>query len=117
MTLTIDTIKTKIEKLTCEWGGQGNVALTGQAHHECNPNHPHRWMCQAIQIDGDILHTGRALWDFTEFEEQCEEDGVIIDDDGMYPWNEFDFEACETYNLNDEDDLETIEELGIFDIK
>lgn len=114
MTMTIDAIKTKIEKLTEKFGGQGNVALTGQAYHGCYPDRPYGWNAPAIQIDGNLLHTGTAQWDFDDFEEQCERDGIEIDDASMYPWdNEFDFVVRDTYELDDDDDLETIE--SIFD--
>lgn len=109
--VTINTIKTKIDKLTCEFGGQAAAALTGTAYHACNPYRPNGWDAPAVQLDGYILSTGKAQWNFDEFVADCETDGIVIDDDGMYPWeNEFEFVAEEKFDLEDEDDLKFVME-------
>lgn len=39
----------------------------------------------------------------------CEADEIVIDDDGMYPWdNEFEFAVDDEFDISDDDDMETV---------
>jgi hypothetical protein len=103
-----DQILSKIEKLTVENGGHGDIACTSEAYHGCWPNRPNGWDAPAVQIQGNMLHEGRACWDFDEHVEEYGEP----EDAGDYPWdNEPEFVINETFDLTDEDDMKFVMEL------
>lgn len=84
---TRDRIKAKIDEFTAQWGGFENIALLREAYHACDPRREFGWRCDAVRIDGNQVEFGVVSydWSFTS-----------------------DFESQETYDLNDEDDLDDV---------
>ena len=93
----LDTIRNKIEKLTNEFGGFENIALTREAYHNCNPNNPNQWACDAVRINGTELEVAKVYWNHDE----------ELEDAADYNWEfgQSDFGgSIEVYDLTDDYD-------------
>ena len=101
-------VNAKIEKSTTEFGGHENACCLEAPYHGCNPNYPNRWQASALRISGNIVEHGRLTWNFDNW---VEENGDR-DDAADYPWDDCDgFESEETFDLEDDDDLESVMDL------